>query len=202
MSKFATFITGLVFLCGCGGGGHKVIRGSQDPGIDSAAYSTGLDRHDLQQLIHENLKAMWRAPVTAQWQAEGRTGKKPTIGVMPIKNETSEHIESSLDALISDVETELVNSNLLRVVSMENQQRLINQVRSQQDTAYDQQNIAAFGRQLGVRYVVTGKVYTSDERAAESRRVQYFCFLQVIAVETSEILFQHKSAITKAIVPD
>ena len=38
---------------------------------------------------------------------------------------------------------------------------------------------------LGVRYVVTGKVFSSDERQDKERRVQYFMFIQVLEVETS-----------------
>lgn len=202
MKKISSLVFGMLMATACGGGkSYQAVRGSQAPGLDTAAYSTTLDRYDLQQAIHENLKAMWASPATRQWQEENRTGKKPTAGVMPIRNETSEHIEGSLDALISDIETEMVNSGLFRVVSLENQQKLIAQVRSQQDAVFDAGNIAEFGKQLGVKYVVTGKVFTVDERAVESRRVQYFMFIQAVAVGTSEIVFQNKTAITKAIVP-
>ncbi len=194
-------ITSLVLmLWGCGGSDPHVVRGSQSPGLDEAAYSTGLDRHDLQQLMHENFKALWSSPVVTRWQSEGRSGKKPSIAVLPLRNETSEHIDSTLDALISDVETELINSNIFRVVSMENQKMLMDEIRAQQADGFNQNEVAKWGNQMGVRYIVTGKVFTADERAAESRRVQYFMFLQVLSVETGEILFQNKSDLTKAIV--
>jgi len=98
------------------------------------------------------------------------------------------------------VETELINSNLFRVVSMENQKMLMDEIRAQQSDGFDQSEVAKWGKQMGVKYIVTGKVFTADERAADSRRVQYFMFMQVLEVETSEILFQNKSALTKAIV--
>jgi PBP1b-binding outer membrane lipoprotein LpoB len=47
---------------------------------------------------------------------------------------------------------------------------------------------------------VTGKVYNTDERQDGERRVQYFMFLQVLNVETGEILFQHKTSVTKALI--
>ena len=59
---------------------------------------------------------------------------------------------------------------------------------------------AAVGRQLGVKYIVTGKVYTTDEVFKKERRVQYYLFMQVLEVETSAILFQNKAALTKAIL--
>lgn len=189
----------LIAMCGCGGG-PRVVRGSEAPGIDEAAYSTGLDKHDLQQLMHENFKALWSAPVVARWQEEGRSGTRPTIAVLPLRNETSEHMDSALNALISDAETELINSSLFRVISLENQKSLLEEIRAQQTDGYNQSEVAQWGKQLGVKYVLTGKVFTTDERAAESRRVQYYMFIQVLSVETGEILFQNKSAITKAIV--
>ena len=39
-----------------------------------------------------------------------------------------------------------------------------------------------------------------DGRDGVQRRVQYYLFMQVLDVETGEILFQNKSAITKAII--
>lgn len=192
------FVSSAALLSGACGG-PKVVRGSQSPGLDEAAYSTGLDRHDLQQLAHENLKKLWAAPVTERWRQEA-TGDKGTISVLPFRNETSEHLEGALNALISDIETELINSSLFRVVSMEGQQQLMDEIKRQQTSGFDQSQVSAWGKQLGVKYVVTGKVFTNDERAAESRRVQYFLFMQVLQVETGEILFQSKSDLTKAIV--
>ena len=52
----------------------------------------------------------------------------------------------------------------------------------------------------GDRYIVTGRVYNTDERQEDERRVQYFMFIQVLDVETGEILFQHKTAVTKAVI--
>jgi len=50
-----------------------------------------------------------------------------------------------------------------------------------------------------VKYFITGKVGASDERTAEARRVQYFVFMQVIDSETSEIRWQQRAYVTKAV---
>ena len=140
-----------------GGCAHhtRAVRGDDEPGLDYAAMSTTLDRRDLQKMLNENMEKMRASPVVQRWMSENR----PAVSVLPMKNETTEHIDGPLQALISDVET---NS----------------------------------------RYFVTGKVYTTDERVGVQRRVQYYMFMQVIDVETGEILFQNKSAVTKAIVRD
>ena len=115
-------------------------------------------------------------------------------GVVAIMRATSsEQLIAAADA---------IKAGGVRVISLENQQDLLNQIRRQYSEGFDQTQIAHWGKQIGARYFVTGKVYTTDERVGAQRRVQYYMFMQVIDVETGEILFQNKSAVTKAIVRD
>ena len=198
MSKKVLTALTLGLLCvGCA---HhtRAVRGDDEPGLDSAAMSTGLDRRDLQRMLNENMEKMRTSAVVQRWMNENR----PPVSVLPLKNETSEHIDGPLQALISDVETKLIEWGGVRVISLENQQDLLNEIRRQYSEGFDQSNIAHWGKQIGSRYFVTGKVYTTDERVGVQRRVQYYMFMQVIDVETGEILFQNKSNVTKAIVRD
>jgi uncharacterized protein (TIGR02722 family) len=185
-----------VALGALGCGGPKAVRGEEVEGLDDQAMSTGLDRRDLQKLLQENMKALEDAPVIKRWEGE----QMPAVAVIPLRNETTEHVEGSLDALISDIETTLVNAGHVRVISMEQQGKLVAEIRQQYSGAFDPSQIATWGKQVGARYIVTGKVFTSDERQKSERRVQYFMFIQVLEVETGQILFQHKSAVTKAII--
>jgi penicillin-binding protein activator len=178
--------------------GPKAVRGSDEPGLDYAAMSTGLDRRDLQQMMNENMDAMRHSAVVQRWMQEDR----PPVAVLPLENDTSEHIDSALNALISDIETQLINWGAVRVISMQNQQQMMEEIRRQYAEGFDQTKIAHWGKQIGARYFITGKVYTTDERVGDQRRVQYYMFLQVLNVETGEILFQNKTNTTKAIVRD
>ncbi len=178
--------------------GPRAVRGTDEPGLDHSAMSTGLDRSDLQRMLNENMETMRKSAVVQRWQAEDR----PSVSVLPIQNETSEHIESALNALISDIETQLVNWGAVKVVSLQNQQQLMEEVRRQYSNGFDQTQIAHWGKQVGARYFVTGKVYTTDERVEDQHRVQYYLFLQVLNVETGEIMFQNKTNTTKAMIRD
>ena len=189
-----------VVLATASGCAHKpkAVRGSDTPGLDHAAMGTGLDRRDLSQMLRENMEKMKTSRVYQVWAQENR----PPVSMLPIRNETSEHIESALGALISEVETELVNSAPVRVISLENQKSLMEEIQRQQNSQgeFDASQVASWGKQLGARYVITGKVYTTDERAPNAHRVQYYLFMRVISVETSEVLFQNQAAVTKAIL--
>jgi penicillin-binding protein activator len=187
---------GWAMLGAAGCGGPHAVRGEQVKGLDQEAYSTGLDKHDLQKLLHENMEALQKSPVIKRWEQEDR----PVVSVLPFRNETSEHVDSALQALISDVETTLVNAGHVRVVSLESQPALLDEIRRQSAGGFNQADMARWGKQIGARYIVTGKVFATDEREEDERRVQYFLFLQVLSVETGEILFQNKTALTKAIL--
>ena len=178
--------------------GPRAVRGTDEPGLDYEAMSTGLDKRDLQRMMNENMQVMRTSAVVQRWMQEDR----PPVAVLPLQNETSEHIDSALNALISDIETQLINWGAVRVISLQHQQNMMEEIRRQYSDGFDQTKIAHWGKQIGARYFVTGKVYTTDERVGDQRRVQYYLFIQVMNVETGEIMFQNKTNTTKAIIRD
>lgn len=177
-------------------GGPKAVRGEDVAGLDDQAMGTGLDKRDLQKLLSESLNALESSAVIKRWQAESQ----PRLAILPFRNETSEHIDSALQSLSSDIETKLVNAGHVRLVTREMQDQLIEEVRKQQSDAFAPGTIASWGKMAGARYFITGKVFSSDEMFDGERRVQYSLFMQVLDVETSDVLFQNKSSLTKAIV--
>lgn len=177
-------------------GGPKAVRGEDVAGLDDQAMSTGLDKRDLDKMLRENMQALQTSAVVQRWEKEDR----PAVSVVPLRNETTEHVDSSLDALISDIETTLVNAGHVRVISLQDQPKLVEEIKRQYSGAFDPSQVAKWGKQVGARYIVTGKVYSTDERQDKERRVQYFMFIQVLEVETGEVLFQHKTAVTKALI--
>ena len=98
-----------VMSAGCG---KEVVRGSNDPSIDSHALSTGLDKDDIQRALHETLNNLRAAPVMNEWRS---TNPPPNVAIFPFQNSTSEHIDSMLDALLGEAETWLVRSEERRV---------------------------------------------------------------------------------------
>jgi hypothetical protein len=175
----------------------QYVRGSEVDNIDDPAMSTGLDKRDLQQLMHDNMKAFIDSPVVKGWQ--GGT-ERPRVAIYALANETSEHIDSQLDALLSDVESYLVNSNQVTVISVERQRQMMAEIAKQHGGGFDPSQIAEVNRQLGAEFYITGKVFTSAERSEDGRRVQYFMFMQLIEVSTSAIRWQNKSELTKGLL--
>jgi uncharacterized protein (TIGR02722 family) len=182
-------------LAACGGG-PKAVRGSDVAGLDDEAMGTGLDRRDLQQMLHENMESLQNSALVKRWQGEDR----PAVAVLSMRNDTSEHIDGVLNALITEVETSLVNAGHVRVIARDSQPEMIAEVEKQQSDAFDASTVSRLGNQVGARYFVTGRVYSADERQSGERRVQYFLFMRVLDVQTGDILWQNSAAVTKAIV--
>lgn len=178
----------------------KAIRGgegTENPDFDEGAMSTGLDRKDLQALMNENMAALVGSPLWAQWRA---AAAPPVVAIWPIKNDTTEHLDDQMLTLLSDMETELVNSGVVSVVSRERQAEMMAEAGMQQGADFNPAMAAQIGQQIGAQYFVTGKLQAVDERMNKERRVQYTLFMQVIEVETSLVKFQTKSERTKGIV--
>lgn len=172
-------------------------EGTDNPQLDDAAMSTTLDRVDVEDLVAKNLNSM----MSGAWWGRDVQGAadRPVVAIWPIKNATAEHIDDQMLTFLSEIETTLVNSGAVKVVSRERQAEMAAEVGVQNTATFDASTAAKLGRQLGAKYFVTGKVTATDERLKKMRRVQYTLFLQVIEVETSAIAFQFSSERTKAV---
>ncbi len=186
-------------LTAAGCANKEYVRGSDEPGIDRPAMSTGLDKDDIERSLQKLLNELRSSPIMDEWRVKAGQGDKQTVSIAPFINETSEHIDPQLDAMLSETETWLSGSNIVRLVSHERQADMIREVEGARHPVFDPRHIPQYGKQLGVKYFITGKVGAADERTEDARRVQYFIFMQVIDTETSEIRWQQKAYITKAV---
>ncbi|MCA9682612.1 MAG: penicillin-binding protein activator LpoB [Myxococcales bacterium] len=179
----------------------KAVRGgpgTENPKLDEGAMGTGLDRVDIQYLVDENLQAMFASPF---WGRDVQSAPQaPIVAIWPIKNATDQHLDDQMLTLLSEIETQMINSGAVNVVSRERQAEMFEEVKLQNTDIYNPATAAQLGAQLGAKYYITGKITSNDERFDKERRVQYSLFLQVIEVETSMIKFQHTSERSKAIV--
>ena len=195
-ARLATLLTVPILAVAASGCGKEVVRGANDPSVDAHALSTGLDKDDIQRALHETLNNLRSAPIMNEWRS---THPPPNVAIFPFQNSTSEHIDSMLDAMLGEAETWLVESGTVQVISRDRQNQMIREVEGQQNPVFNPANAAKYGKQLGAKYFITGKVAGNDERSDDMRRVQYFLFMQVIDVETSAIKWQRKTYVTKAI---
>ena len=181
---------------GATGCGKEYVRGSDDPSVDHAAMGTGLDKVDIQKLLKECLDDLRVHPIMAEWRAAGR--KNVTVAVFPFQNDTSEHIDSSLAAILGEAENWLIEGGTT-VIDRQRQNQMIAEVEGSKNPVFNAASIPKYGKQLGVKYYLTGNVQAPSERTEDERRVQYFLFLRIVEVETGAIVWQHKAHVTKMV---
>ena len=74
--------------------------------------STSLDKDDIQRTLMTLLNQLRDSPVMNEWRARAGEGDRQTVAIAPFFNETTEHIDPQLDAMLSETETWLVNSGI------------------------------------------------------------------------------------------
>jgi PBP1b-binding outer membrane lipoprotein LpoB len=187
----------LTLLPACG---PSYIRSGEDSDFEDAAMSTRLDKKDLERLFKQCSSDLFKSGVMKHWRSLKRDGREGVLAILPVVNETSEHIDGALQALLKKLETELINEGDVAVVSRVDQPMLIKELKTQQGDAFDPLRVAEFGQQLGAQYLLTGRVYDVTEKAEEGRRVQYFLFMQVVEVATGRVRWQVSVDILKGLV--
>jgi hypothetical protein len=180
--------------------GPQFVRTGDDSDFERSAMSTRLDREDLKRLFKDCSDSLYKSGLMKSFKGLKRDGQQATLAVLPVVNETSEHIDGALQTLLKKLETELINEDIVAVVSRVDQPQLLQELKAQQSEAFDQLKVAQMGRQLGAQYFLTGRVYDIAEKATEGRRVQYFLFMQVVEVETGRVRWQMSAEIMKGLM--
>ncbi len=197
MRGFCLFLAATM-LTACGGPGY--VRDTDNRELDRAAMGTGLDKVDLEALFKETSEHLMDSGAMTRWRRMAANGQEATIAIRPIRNETDEHIDSQLQALLSDFEETLANSGEVAVISQERQGELIAELKRQQSKVFDSDKNAEFAKMLGAKYFITGKIYGNTEKTGGERRVQYFLYMQAIEVETGVVRWTKKATKTKGLI--
>ena len=121
-----------LFVMGSIACGGSYLRGGDHPEFEEEALSTKLDRTDLEKLFKETINHLLKSGVSKRWKNAQRDGREATVAILPVVNETTEHIESSLQTLLKKLETRLINRGDVTVISRVDQPQLLNELRVQQ----------------------------------------------------------------------
>jgi PBP1b-binding outer membrane lipoprotein LpoB len=195
---FVLTISLLFFFISCGPKAMRGGPGTDNAKLDEKALSIKLDRMDIEYLVNENTTALFDSRFWKK-EIEYAEGTPPVIAILPIQNDTAEHLEDEMAILLSSIETSLVNSGMLNVVSRERQNQMVAELGMQQGATFDPSSAGRLGKQLGAKYYVTGKLGAVAERLKDMRRMQYNLFIQILEVETSIVKFQNEAVRSKAL---
>jgi len=167
-----------LFLSGCAPS-TQVTRVDPETQIDLSGFWNDTDsRMVAQALITDSLARPWYG------NFREANGKKPTVIVGRVVNETSEHI--SAVTFIADMERAYVNSGSVRVVATAAEREELRDERVDQGKYSSPETIKQFGREQGADYMMQGNINSFvDSNGGEEVRT-YKVTLTLIDIETNE----------------
>jgi PBP1b-binding outer membrane lipoprotein LpoB len=132
-------------------------------------------------------------------QAIARSGKKlPKVIVVPFRNESSEHINTSI---ISDtMEVAIFNSGVLDFVAGGASREALRDERQQQQVNAGEATASRLGAEIGADFMLTGSVKAIVDQAGNKSSRTYFVTAELSSIEdTSRLWLGQNSEIKKTI---
>jgi len=173
------FAAGMLAFSACASGGvQRVDAGSQ---IDLSGYWNDTDvRIVSRSLINDALSS----PRVDQ-AIRNMRGRTPMVIVGRFRNESSEHIDTTI--LSSILETEIFNSGRMDFVAGGSTRDELRAERmDQQGGMVSDETAARIGRETGADFMLTGSVRTIIDRAGNQTVRTYFVTAELTSIETNQ----------------
>lgn len=171
---------GLVLLMmGCGG--REVTRTDPDTVTDLSGYWNETDaRMVADSMVAQCLGGRWLSDFAA---SRGDRPPAPVIVVGGIYNESSEHINTNL--FMNEIERSLLESGDVQIAAGGTSREEIREERYDQSIFASTETAAAFGREIGADYVMTGDIGSIVDEEGDTRSIYYQVSLELVDVETA-----------------
>jgi len=184
-------LTVLFLLSSCATTVNRIESGTQG---DLSGYWNAVDvRIVCDALVRDCLSS-----ALVNQAIEAISGRKPTVIVSKFKNESSEHIDTTIISNI--METVIFNSGKLDFVTGGSTRDAVRAERQEQQSFASEQTAAALGKEIGADFIMTGTVRTIIDRADNKTIRTYFVTAELTNIETNaRIWLSTNNDITKVI---
>ncbi|MFW7381655.1 MAG: penicillin-binding protein activator LpoB [Oligoflexus sp.] len=146
-------------------------------------------RKTAEALVNSVLNRPWLTDHQAKFK------QRPVVVVDDVQNRTDEHIDTK--ALTDAIQDELINSGKVRFVSKERRQQILDEVKYQSSGAVAEDSRKKLGRQIGADFMMAGAISSSVHSQGSLKTVTYQINLQLIDLETAEIVWSDRNLIKK-----
>lgn len=179
--KIATLAAAAVIFAGCGG--REVTRTDTDLVTDLSGYWNETDaRMVADSMVDQCLDGRWLTDFNSGGVRE-EPAAVPVIVVGGIYNESSEHINT--DLFMNQIERALLESGEVQIAAGGASRVEVRVERADQSVFASPETAAAFGREIGADYVMTGDIGSIVDEEGDTRSVYYQISLELIDVETA-----------------
>ncbi|HHU36434.1 MAG TPA: penicillin-binding protein activator LpoB [Treponema sp.] len=186
------FILAVFFLSSCASN-PKVTRVDSDTQVDLSGYWNDTDvRIVCESLISDCLSS---ARVSG---FEQRTGELPVIIVGSFRNQSDEHIDTSI--IQKRMETSILNSGKADFVASSGERTELRDERTEQQSWSSEQTAKALANEDGADFMLIGSVKTIVDRAGKMATRTYFVYAELIDVETNRKLWIGENSEIKKVI--
>jgi uncharacterized protein (TIGR02722 family) len=170
----------------------KVTRTASDEVIDVSGYWNDSDSQMVsQEMIDDSLGRAW----IEEWR--GATGKKPTVIVGAIRNQSSEHINTR--TFTKDLERAFVNSGRVRLVASSDERSGVRDERLDQLRNSTIDTAKSMGKEIGADFMLIGGINSIIDAAGGTNVRFYQVELELVNLETNEKVWIGQKKIKKVV---
>ncbi len=195
MKKILISILGVVLLFGCAS--REVSRVSADKQTDfSGRWNDTDSRMTASSLIEQSLSAPWLADFK-----QAHDGQKPVVivGGIGLKNST-EHINTM--TFVKDMQKALINSGKVKFVASSAERGQVRDERTQQQSHASMETAKRLAAETGADFMLTGDISVILDEYDGQQAKFYQIDLQLINIETNQIVWIGDKKIKKLIGKD
>ncbi len=188
----STILAVALLIAGCSST-PQVTRVSADTQIDLSGYWNDTDVRIVgESLIKESLAS----PRVAQFQKT--KGKLPVIIVGTFKNDSDEHIDTSI--ITKKMETAILNSGKADFVASKAERSEVRDERTEQQSWSSEETAKAIANETGADFMMIGSVKTIVDKAGKTATRTYFVYAELIDVETNRKIWIGENSEIKKVI--
>jgi penicillin-binding protein activator len=189
---FLVVVVSIVVLGACATPTRTVQRTAADEQIDLSGRWNDTDaRLVAEEMIDDVLSRPWLNRFSSSRQRD------PVVIVGDVRNLSSEHIDTT--PFIRDIERELINSGMVRFVAGEQAREQIRAERMDQQTQAREETISRLGAETGADFMMRGSISSTVDAIEGVRAVAYSVNMELIDIESNEIVWIGNKEIKKLI---
>ncbi|HBP09236.1 MULTISPECIES: penicillin-binding protein activator LpoB [unclassified Treponema] len=187
---FAAVFSGLMMVS-CGS--TKVSRVDSDEVIDLDGYWNESDvRIVCDSLIEECISS----PRIAKF--EGQQGHAPVVIIDSIRNQSSEHIDTSI--VEKKFQTAIINSGVMEFVSSSTERQALREEKADQADHSTYDTAKEMDQETGADFMLKGSVKTIVQSAGDKTVRTYYVYAELHDIKTNKIVWMAENDSIKKVI--
>lgn len=187
---FAAVFSGLVMVS-CGS--TKVSRVDSDEVIDLDGY---WNESDVRIVCDSLIEECINSPRIAKF--EGQQGHAPVVIIDSIRNQSSEHIDTSI--VEKKFQTAIINSGVMEFVSSSSERQALREEKADQADHSTYDTAKEMDQETGADFMLKGSVKTIVQSADDKTVRTYYVYAELHDIKTNKIVWMAENDSIKKVI--